>query len=435
VRRTRNLVLTDGNTKRINKSVGVYAALDQGWLSALNFCLSIAFIRLGGKTEYATYLLIFGGILLWQGVHNAVLASPFSTIYARRSSEERDSAAAFFVSGTIVLAGVSALLVFFWMIFVLPWDFDPNIYLAFAAALGVSGALCRDTVRLTSYANLNSRRAFLSGVLYGVTVLVGVAPLIFFGWFDAANVNLVAGISGILVFFLFLRGNGKTIRRLAERERKEFWSLGRWGLIGATVTWINLNTYPYIAMVHYGPESTADIGAARQLLMPLVLLFAVWSAIFRPRIGRWAASNQYRRIIKISLQSICVGVALFGLLVAACVVAFPVINEILGGDFDGLLPLIYGWSLVMILSMIRTILMATLMISESGYKFLSRSSVYSLLVYLIVVSVAKELPPVWLVVALAAVELFQTALIGINVYRLWGRWHDSGKSSDLLPGG
>lgn len=405
------------------------AGLDQAWLSGLNFLLALLFIRFADKAQYGLYLLLLSPLLLWQSVQQALLLSPFVTLYPQRDAAgQRQVLRALWHAhaGLLLLAALTGL-AGVWLY--AQWHDQADGWLALAFALASVGTLGREAVRQYQYVRLDVAAALSADLLYGLALLAGLALLLWLGQVTAAGVLACSGLAGVLPFMLSRQRHREPALPIDDArtgalrgELLQFWRCGRWSLIGSSVTWINLSAYPYVAAYAFGVAATADIGAARQLLMPIAFSFPVWSNLLRPRIARWYADGNVERIVRLSLLSIWLGSAGFIALMILLWLVFPRLIGFLGPDYANIWPLVVAWAAFFLITLVRTVLMASLYVSEAGYRFFSRTSLAALLLFVPVMLLALELSPLWIVLGLVAVELLQTLLILQETRHCWQRW-------------
>jgi O-antigen/teichoic acid export membrane protein len=401
---------------------GSFAALDQAWLSAINFGISIAFIRYGEKAEYGLYVLLLSPIYLIQGIQNAVFLSPFVTLYPQRPSSGKSSAIQYLVWGQLVFVGLAATLGFLVLLgyqWAMASPLDVPMAIAFSAA--IAGALAREASRSFQYVHGRAGWALAGDLLYGTVIISAIALLISKGSISAMAILAIIGVAGILPLIRSAFGSARASFALPAAERTAFWACGRWAVIGVGVTWVNLSMYPYIAAASFGVTSVAEINAARLFMMPLVLGLPAWSNMLRPKFSNWFAEKQLSRMRDVSIKSALLGCALVLIYIGVVVAAYPWLERLLGPAYAGILPLVIAWSVFFLVTTIRTVLMATLMVNEAGYKSLTQFSFIALLVFMPAMAVASRFTAVWIIGALILTELIQVLVVARQALTYWNR--------------
>lgn len=400
--------------------VSTIAAIDQGWLSAINFAISIAFIRYGAKPEYGLYVLVLTPIYLLLTVQNALLQSPFATLFPQRNTTERDSSVRFLVQAQLLFGGVAVILGFLGaVVYQATSSGGLDLPLAFAVALAIAGALAREAVRSFFYVQSDVGRAFSGDLYYGLVTISGIIILVVTNQVSAATILTITGLAGLVPFSRSpLCGSGIPWR-LPGSERVAFWALGRWALIGSGVAWVNLYMYPFIAAASFGVASVAEINAARVVMMPFALALPAWSNLVRPRFSRWFAAGLTDRMRRITVVSVLFGGLAVLVYLMIVITGYPLLQWLFGPAYDGIRPLVMAWAIVYLFSTLRTMLMATLMVREQGYMAITRVSLFALAAFLPTMAIASKTNSFWLVIALAAIEALQAGLIFVSARTYW----------------
>lgn len=406
--------------KRQWLKTGSFAILDQAWLSLVNLLISLAFIRYGEKSEYGLYVLLLTPISLIQGVQNALFLSPFASIYPQRHEAGRLSLMQFIVWGQVTFALLAAMLgLIGLLLFSLFSTAAIDVFVILAFFTGILGVLAREAARSFQYVRGYAGRAFLGDLVYGVLIVSLIYIVLRWSQMSAAIMLLITGVAGVFPFFRSIALSSHPERSIPAFERAEFWRYGRWALIGVALTWVNLNLYPFFAAGWFGLDSVADINASRLFMMPLMLALPAWSNLLKPKFSKWFIENRFHQMRQVSISSVVIGflaVLSYSILIVAI---YSWIEIALGKAYAGLLPMVLGWSIVYIFTTLRTILTANLMVHESGFKVLSSISFMSTLVLLPALAVSSQFSPLWLIGALAIVELFQLLMVALRTFPYW----------------
>lgn len=392
--------------------VGSVAALDQAWLSAINFAVSIAFIRWGEKTEYGMYLLFLTPIYLLQGVQNALFLSPFATLFKARPVEQRAPVLQVLIWGQVVYALLIAILGCVGLIvYQLATGEAVDFAIDIAFPLAMLGFIAREGMRSAQYVQGYAERALIGDLVFGIILLSSTAASVFNGSVTAVWMLVATGVAGLLPLFLSALRSGWCVISLPKKELQEFWYCGRWALIGAGLTWVNLNFYPYIVAAAFGVEAVAEINAARLFMMPIVLCLPAWSNLVRPKFSHWFAEKQVERLVDVSKRSVIAGILALAAYVGVLLSTYPWLEGYLGPAYFGLTHLVLAWAVFFFFSLLRTIFMATLMVDEAGYKKLSLVSVISLILLAPIMGAAVQFNSLWVVIGLAMIEMVQMLIV------------------------
>lgn len=407
---------------RLNgKWIRVFAALtDQVWLSLLNFAISLAFIRMASKAEYALFILLQTPIFLVQGVQNALFISPQATVLPASAEDRKPRVKNTSAAGQAIVASLAALLCAIGLVVYRHVSAFPEDWLLAASfAVAILGAMAREGVRAARYVDGRTVEALLGDLVYGFLLLLTLALIAWEQAFTAQAVLFAMGLSGLVPL---LRVAWK--RQLPSIDRatwKEFWACGRWALPGVLVTWINLNAYPYVAAVALGAAAVADINAARLFLMPVALSITAWSNLVRPKISALMARNQPAAVRSLSLQSLMLAEAGLVVFILFIVLTYPLLEQMLGAKYYGLLPLVLAWAGFFALSLMRNIFMATLMSAPAGYRRLHHLSWVALALVLPALVLLSPRGAAWVIGVLGGVELLTCVIVARAAFAFWNK--------------
>ena len=252
-------------------------------------------------------------------------------------------------------------------------------------------------------------------------MLLGVLGLAISGLLTAGAALLALGAAGLVP----LSRHAFSFSSLKwDRDAwHDFWQCGRWALPSVLVSWLNLNSYPYICAVALGAAAVAEINAARLIFMPAVLGITAWSNLYRPRFSLLLARSQGQDARRLSVRS--TAVAEIGLLayIGTVYMLYPLIEAAAGPAYAGLQHLALAWGGFFALTFLRSVWMASVMADSSGYRQLHHLSWFSLLIVLPALFFLAANGPVWVVGILCAVEMVQ-AMVVLRWAR--NRWSASG---------
>lgn len=403
--------------KRLNP---LAAVADQAWLSLLNFAISLAFIWGASKTEYGYYILLMAPMLLIQSIQNAIVNSPLATFLPAAAEADKPNLRNTAVSLHIYLALICGVLggaglMIYGSVSALQIE---GLLLA-GFVLAIVGTIARESQRSFAYVQGQGVHALAGDLAYGAVLLAGIALALAGDQLSAGLVLLLTGIAG-LVPLLSKAAGFQGLQTHAEPMR-QFWSCGRWALPSVVVTWISLSSYPYFAEHALGLAAVADIGASRLFLMPIGLMMTAWANWYRPRISGWLASGNVDAVKRITHKSLFAGWALLALLAAILAFAYPLVEPLLGDQYQGLQPLVLMWLLFFAISLARNVYMATLMTDANGYKILHHITWLALALSVPGFVLFSHKGVIWVVGVLCAVELAQVLMVVIKARHYWKR--------------
>ncbi len=292
-----------------------------------------------------------------------------------------------------------------------------DVGLAFGFGVAIAGVCAREGSRTMFYVRGDATKALLADLTYGVGLIVVVGALSYRAQLTPTNVLLATGIAALWPYLL--RWTAIKKLKIERKVLRQFWACGRWALVGVAVTWINLSAYPLIVGLTLDNAAVADINVARLFLMPVGLCITAWSNLNRPKISKWAATGHIEDIRKLSTRSIYFGVAAIALLSATTTSVYPLLEKLIGTTYTGLLPMVLLWSLFFVFNLIRSMLMATLLINADGYKQLQKISWLALTISLSGLWFLSPFGSIWAVGVLVVVELIQCILIGAKTLKWW----------------
>lgn len=403
--------------KRLNP---LAAVADQAWLSLLNFAISLAFIWGASKTEYGYYILLMAPLLLIQNIQNAIVNSPLATFLPAAAEAIKPNLRNTAISLHIYLAlacgvlGMAGLMVYGQ---VAALHVDGLLLAGFV--LAIIGTIARESQRSFAYVQGQGVRALVGDLIYGAILLVGIALAILGNQLSAGFVLLLTGIAGLVP--LLTRVAGFHGLQTHADPLRQFWSCARWALPSVVVTWVNLSSYPYFAEHALGLAAVADIGAARLFLMPVGLMMTAWANWYRPRISGWLALHNVSAVAHITHRSLLAGWGILAILAVLLVFAYPLVEPLLGEQYQGLQSLVLMWLLFFAISLARNVYMATLMTDANGYKILHHITWLALALSIPGFVLLSHNGPLWVVGVLCTVELAQVLMVFIKARQYWKR--------------
>ncbi|GAB4483752.1 MAG: hypothetical protein OHK0018_15480 [Erythrobacter tepidarius] len=404
------------------------AAIDQAWLSGLNFVIGLAFIHGTTRIEYGRYAMLFNGILLAQSIQNALITSPMTTVIPMREGAIRSQLMSDVRKAQAVLSVLLPLLgaVFVWAAFAIRSRAGEPAWPALPFGVAVLGVLLREFLRSVCFLEGVPARALATDVAYGVLLLSAVAYLLAAGQWDASAALLAMGVAAVAATACGLRRRGSATEvntvRAAGRGMRELWPYARWALPSVLVTWGYMNAYVYVVGAQMGAAAVGDLSAGRLLLVPLSMMFVAWTSMFRPRASRWVALGELPTLngyVRHSLVAVLGVVCGYGLVLFTL---YPIIQPLLLGEkYARLEPVVTAWLAFFTVNGIRTVGMACMLTADRGYRAMYYYGWVAFLTSVPLVLLAGVLAsPVGVVLALCMAEAVLAALIW---FRGWPRMH------------
>lgn len=405
-------------TRRLKS--GAIAAVDQAWISLVNFSIAFLFIRFGEKSEYGIYTMLMTLVYFIQSIQNALILSPLATVLPAAEASERSSVAATALRmQTLFLLGAALVAALGLLIYQMAGGHGLEPLLVLAFALGAFGISAREGLRAFSYCEGRVLAALKGDLVFGACALIALLAIAWLSRIDARLALAATGVAALIPFVLMRQSAGDG--RFSSEIWRRFWVCGRWSLIGAALTWVNLYAYPLIVGLRTDAETVAELSAARLFLTPAAIGITAWSNLCRPKISGWFSRGELMSIRKISLYSLAAAffvLAIFSLFVH---LFYRDVEPVLGSQYGGLQGIVMAWSVFFVFSVARSIFMASLMVNERGYKALQSVSVASLLLSLTGLWFAAPSGAVAVVGVLCLVEAFQALIVGRLAFGNWRR--------------
>lgn len=396
--------------------------LDQALLSALNLGLGLLLIRLTAKESYGLYAQLFAGGLFATAVLEALVTGPLNNVAAGLDVQRRAavighlarfqqwlSLALALLSGAVVAAGVAVT------------GADPRPgWLGAAFAVYVYAGSLREYARSIGFLEGRVGDVLKMDGLYAFAVVAGMSVLTVYGLLALPAVVFVLGLSNLAALAL---------RRWPAADQDDraggavavaaLWRLGRWALPGALVSWAANYSYLYLAALWLGATASADLNAARLLLMPISLCVIAWSRTARPHAAQLLAQRRLRPLNRYVGLSVAALELLTATYVGLLWLALPWLEvHLLGPQYRGLHALVLAWGLYFALSAARTA-GSSLLASAGRYRMLL---VVSCLCAAVMLAVAFYTIPLWGVQgAVAALSVFEVACLLLIWLVLWPR--------------
>lgn len=347
-------------TRLLNRSV--LSLIDQVALSGLNFVIGILLIRWVSKDEYGLYTTLFSAGILASTLLDALVGTTITTLAGPLEGSDRQRLLARALNlqawASVGLGGLMGLGAGAWAWHNgVPLPELTALVLSFGvyvASLGLR-EYCRTAGFLAPEADAVLR---VDLVFVSTTVLAGLA-IAAWGQVSVPGVLTALALANGLACFGPLRRlhrvdagrTGQVTTMLAE-----VWPLSRWALPGALVGWLCSYSYLYFAGALAGLSASADLNAARILLIPIGLTGVAWSRVARPVAGSLIAQHDWSQLGRLTLVSLT-GMEIVTLAYTTLLlIAFPWLStHLLGEKYQNIEPLIYWWGAYFVINVARTI--------------------------------------------------------------------------------
>lgn len=223
------------------------ALVDQGVVSAMSLIASVIVGRYCGADGLGIYSLAISIIILFIGLHTAVVSTPYTVFRTRINAVDEKSFAgsSIFSSLLVILLGIVLLLVtstvFYIFKFIPSFEF---VILTLAALLPF--LIMREFARRFAFAHLNMGSAVAIDATVAVIQISALLLLARFELLTPANALVCLGGAcgiGALVWFFGNRGRFMVDRRFLKANLSRKWDFGRWlmlenmlGMVGTYIT-------------------------------------------------------------------------------------------------------------------------------------------------------------------------------------------------------
>lgn len=332
-------------------SGAVLSMLDQALLSAVNFAIGLAFMRLTDKVDYGLYTQFFTLLLLSQVAQNALANAPMVSLAPRRRARGMQALAAIlFRMQTVASFGVAAVAVA-GVYFSVDIGLFPQlpVELAWPFAAAIIGQWGREFARKYSYIRLEPMRALLTDALFAGLLFGGLLLGIWLQRFGTGWVLGCMGAANLIAALVELHHARLRPLRAHGRAREPLraaWQKARWSLPAVLVGWGSNYSFVYVVAAVVGVAATAEISAARLLMMPAGICIIAWGNSFAPRITRWLHRFEFqevRRIIALSIVGLAAIIITYTSLL--WLVFDLLVAYVIGPDYASVLNLSVLWAL------------------------------------------------------------------------------------------
>lgn len=343
-----SVVKDDGRPESVFKGVH-YSLFDQALLSISNFLIGLVFIRYASKTEYYAYSQLMGYIALTVAVQGALINTTALTLLPQKAGQARREMANAYFSFQNVLSAAMALLggVVIWLIPASVAMDSVSWLLAGAMGCMVLGVWGREFLRNVQFINLRPDLCLWQDVMYVAVLTIGLVSLLVAHDISASAVLYVMAFAGLVTAVPWLKSAGLSLtwRRDTWRDLfREILPYAKWSLPAGLVAWAAANGYLLIGAQVVGPETTAEVVAAKLFAAPLGMLFVSWANVFRPRVSHNLAQGDVPGVHRLTFLSMGGVLGIVLVYALGLVLAYPFLeSNVLGDKYRGLAIDIAWW--------------------------------------------------------------------------------------------
>lgn len=326
------------------------AVIDQGLTSGVNLVIGLLFIAFGSKSDYGLYAQLFALVMLSQALYAALISGPWATLAPKHRPRRARSLAAHLFRLQLGVAAALGLLAFAALATLAHLAALPGLGVDVAAAFAalVPALWLREFAREFFFIQLRPGRALGVYALFAVVCLLPLATAAWLRHVDSATVFtvlavacLVAGCWGLWRAHLSpLANHGRSRPALAST-----WRHSRWTLPSVMLSWGFGNAHLFVAAWVIGASASAELAAAKLLVMPAGVCVLGWSNMFLPFASRWLGRGEIRHLSRM------LALSLIGLWTLILVYALTLslgydllLAYLLGERYADLLPLALIWA-------------------------------------------------------------------------------------------
>lgn len=282
---------------------------DQVMLSGLNFAIGVFLIRLAPKEVYGAYVQLFAMGLLICGFIDALVANAVANLSSRNTGVALEK----LLAQAQRLARVTGVLL--GCVFAVagatihPAGLDMQAVVLGGLSFGtyIVSLTFRDFKRTTLYLLRKPVDVLrLDGIYFGAAI-VGGGVLYALGDFSVVFIFSALTLANVvaLLFTASVSLERADAGLAAVRSTfREYWGITRWAVPGVLVGWLGNSIYLYLTGAMLGLAATAELNAARLLLMPVGLITVAWFQMARSDVARLVGNNDKRRMQLFMVKSL-----------------------------------------------------------------------------------------------------------------------------------
>jgi hypothetical protein len=300
------------------------------------FALSLVLLRTLDQGAFGSFSFLLVASQFSWGIWSALFCAPLPVLMASGDASSRVR-----LMHCLLSANLAASVAAFGVFFALSIGLGVHMAAALLFAAYAAVALLRWFARAKAYATGHATKTVLSDLVYSITLLAGVALLIF-GTTATLEftyaILLLGALLGLLSFGSdhlldqFYRPSYRNLNGYAEVWRRH----SGWSLLGVLTTEATANAHVYIVTFAYGASAFAPLAASALLIRPIQVTMNALTEFERAQMARQIgdgrpdltmASVRLFRTVLIGIW-VVTGAAVALLLVFAPRLVFPVKYEL-----------------------------------------------------------------------------------------------------------
>ena len=334
--------------------------LNQCISSGGNFLLSVYLARTLALSDFGLYGIGYGLCMLYVGIGNAVIMTQMLVNMPSKAIEDRHIYAAKMLNAVLLL-GLTFIVLSTGVIGITSIAVsDKLVYFQTCCAIVTAAIFFLCSEFFIAYAYL-IRRESLALVVNGLTMFVlflclayeyqaGIIPTAESVMYFYALGAAIGAITAYGMSNLKLRQGFRNLKP----DMNEAWQHGRWALGGVLVTWMQSQTYAYIAIIFLGPIGVGQANAAKIFISPFSFLLPAINKIALPRLADLHQTDPARMLRISMLMTTCLSLL-------AIIFSFVLIGNldsisdlVLGRQDATIRSLIWIWCLMLVCQMARS---------------------------------------------------------------------------------
>ena len=272
------------------------AMVDQAILSAFNFALQIALIKLWSPDQFGVFALLVNSLLILSNFQNGLFTTQYSILVpqAREASKRRLLRAAIFNANMlfciVTALGITAV------ILLIAGDWSPATFAC--ATFYLCASLMREYTRVVMISDGKVAAALKTDIV-GTLLILPTIGLLYLAsgyvalWQVLLGLGLGAATSVALEVWINRPGYELSFSRAVRREYASvFRNHATWILVGILATETQSRSLFFFLGAWYGPAAVGLVQAGLTIYRPIGVLWLAWSRVMRPMFARAYAEGK-----------------------------------------------------------------------------------------------------------------------------------------------
>jgi O-antigen/teichoic acid export membrane protein len=268
-----------------------WAMADQAIMSGARFLTVVLLGRYGSDTQLGLYSLGFGVLVLFVGIHEAFVTTPYTVFLPRKEVEDHASYQGFALRSTIQL---SAILSFILLFAAVLGRFLPSIpglmTVLVCVALTLPLVLMREFARRLQFAHGRTKMACVLDSIVALVQLVGLLLLMLMIPLTATSAIIASGVACLVssIIWWLTERNGITHDRDNQRDDYvEHAKLGRWifgeNLVSAVHMYFG---HWFLTLTQDSTQATGVFAACLSVIMLINPFLLAVTSLMTPRVAQ-----------------------------------------------------------------------------------------------------------------------------------------------------